>query len=99
MTETKDGEKFYFNSMKPQTCEGGVLGVWIRTAEAKSQGYSLDRYELKCAARKLRLASSTDYDKDGRVLHSTSFDSASWDDVIPDSVGEAILQTVCRRTW
>lgn len=57
----------------------------------------MSRYELKCRLDQLRVTSVTDYDKDGNVLRSETYDRARWEDVIPDSAGEEILNTVCHK--
>jgi hypothetical protein len=68
---------------------------------SKTAGYevfrqSLDLYELNCRDSTIRVTSSTDYDYLGTVLGSYQADYARWEDVVPESVGETIIRTVCR---
>lgn len=63
----------------------------------KVSGYSrlVMRYRLDCSAEKLQLLSWTRYGNNGNVLGvSTTADKAH--DVIPGSIGESMLRTVCQ---
>jgi hypothetical protein len=90
---------FYYNSgTSEETCtDAGVLKTWIKKLEIKTKAYSFVRYELKCQSSRFRIASATEYDKDGKLLFSDSFDENPWDDAVPETVAAAILKTVCRR--
>jgi hypothetical protein len=96
-TETAEDE-FYYNGGKSEICgDDGVLKVWIKMVETKTKKYSMIRYELKCKSDLMRFIYVTNYDDNGRVLNSDSFDDSPWKEAVPDSAGEEILKTVCRR--
>jgi len=58
--------------------------------------HTLTLYELKCSERKLRYLSTIDYDDDGKVLDSSESE-IRWSDVIPESIGEGILEVICNK--
>jgi phage baseplate assembly protein W len=59
--------------------------------------YSISRYNLRCEANQVRILSQTDYSSDGEVTKDFTYDDPKWQDVVPDSVGEGILATVCHK--
>jgi len=75
------------------------LKVWVKTEKAgNDQTREMNRYEINCHADKLRITTSVEYDLKGRVERNRSWKNPDWDEVIPDSVGERIVETVCRKT-
>lgn len=92
-----DTDLTYYNSDKERCMDGGILKIWIkRTHRNTDSKYGLVLYELKCKTDELRVKSITEYDKNGHVLQSDEYSDISWSDVIPDSMGEAIMKAVCR---
>ncbi len=76
-----------------------ILKAWVKSihrSQKEKADYSLILYELKCETNQLRLKSSADYMNSGSLLRNDDYD-ITWSDVIPDSVGEVILRTICRR--
>jgi hypothetical protein len=93
-------EEFYNYNTRKMTCDSkGVLKVWIRT---EGIGYgetrAMTRYEINCRNNQTRIMSMVKYDSGGGVTSNRSWKNPDWDEVIPDSVGEAILETVCRKS-
>jgi hypothetical protein len=92
----------YFYSPKRALCEDdGTLKVWIKTVEKdtnKKHSYSMIRYALNCRTDKMRVLTGTDYDKDGQVLSTEDDSETKWRDVVPESIGEMILETACRKS-
>jgi len=89
----------YYNTRKTACDKDGILHVWIKALEKHSQttlSYSIIRYELKCRTDQYRLMSATGYDSAGRVVNSTNPDNPKWEDAVPDSVVEGVLNHVCR---
>lgn len=95
-----DDERFYYNTQKMRCAEQGVLKVWIKWVPKLSKyplDHSMTRYEFKCLIDQVRIVSQTDYDPKGSVLKSETFGDAKWKEIIPHTVGEDILNTVCRK--
>jgi hypothetical protein len=95
-------DDFYYNTRKMR-CDKGVLKVWIKVVAKKTKStaevspYSIRRYELKCGSSEVRVISSTAYGKTGDVLLSQQFSNAIWEEAIPGSIAEHILETVCHK--
>jgi hypothetical protein len=93
----------FFYSPKRAVCENdGTLKVWIKTVEKdtnKKHSYSMTRYALRCREDKIRVLSGTDYDKDGEVLSHDPDPVKEFRDVVPESVGESIFETACRKIF
>ena len=95
-------DDFYYNTRKMR-CNKGVLKVWIKAvakytkSTAEVSPYSIRRYELKCGSNEVRVISSTAYGKTGDVLLSQEFPNANWEEAIPGSIAEHILETVCHE--
>jgi hypothetical protein len=56
---------------------------------------TLTRYGLDCANRKIAQLSTTRYDSLGTVITSSSADTAHWQLVLPESLGESFLREFC----
>ena len=94
----EDKEATYYYNTQKKVCENKILKVWVKAVQKddKSFDHSMSRYELDCHHNKLRLMSLILYRKDGNVvIDPTAHGNPKWDDVIPDTVGENIWQTVC----
>lgn len=86
-----------------------IIKIWtkqiikkVTDQRSKSKGkvylnaYMLQLMEYDCKNMKLRVISSTAYSANGAVFGSEDFGSfADWEDVIPDSVGETMIEKVC----
>ena len=50
-----------------------------------------------CSDRKLKFVTTTVYDSKGKVIHSWTLQDyeQEWSDVVPDSMGEAMLNKIC----
>lgn len=94
-------EAMYLYNTRKITCEAnGTLRVWIKGTydDAGKSMATMSRYELKCRANQLRITSQTEYNRNGTVATSVSYKNPEWDEAIPDSVGERVLQTVCHKS-
>jgi hypothetical protein len=94
-------ESVYLYNTRKQQCDRttGIMKVWIKErAVGSEETASMMRYELKCRSNELRVTSLTEYLKTGDVSRSRTYKTPEWNEVIPDSVGEGILETVCRKT-
>jgi len=59
--------------------------------------YTVDLYEYNCSEQTSKLIGSTTYNSQGRVIKTFKVEeyNQEWDDVVPDSMGELILNKVC----
>lgn len=63
--------------------------------EPKEVSCSIALFEYDCSEKKVRTLSLTTYTKAGDAIDTISYDSPSWNFVIPDSVGEFLFNIVC----
>jgi tetratricopeptide (TPR) repeat protein len=77
------------NSVKAWTKQFAALGD-------TSGPYSLNQYEFDCDQRQLRQISFAHYSAFGRLLASRG--TGQWESSIPDTLGESLLNHVCRTT-
>lgn len=72
-------------------------GDSVRGASFRSVPYSfsLARYGLDCARRRIAVRGSTYYDSAGSVLSSNENDSLRWQLALPESRGEEFLREFC----
>ena len=93
-------EAFFYNG-KDTICDADrkVLKTWIKAIPDSPDGhaYSLELFELNCRTYQLRRTSQTKYTSTGDIVDFRSIKEAEWDDVIPDSIGQTIFNTACRR--
>lgn len=62
----------------------------------KNINHSLYFYALDKKNKRLKLLSSVDYDKSGKVIYSytNNFDTTEWEDIAPNSNGQAFYDSV-----
>lgn len=72
-------------------------GTPLMLDELKDDGYSMTKYSVNCKQEKYAVLSYTDYDKYG-MQTSKSFTPShtAYQDPVPSSLGEQIVQTFCR---
>ena len=102
---------FSYNTVSIKRQTKNVVQVWEKIVysekgrekhnqEITKKGYdklshSLDLVEIDCKKEMSRFLSITDYDKDGLVLNSLSFDKPEWDHIIPDTTMDTLRKKVC----
>jgi hypothetical protein len=90
-------DQIWYDSDRERCTDNGILKAWIKEMHIGTDlKYALVLYELKCKTDELRVKSRTEYERDGHVLESDEYQNESWSDVIPDSIGDSIMKTVCR---
>jgi hypothetical protein len=97
---TDKGTTYFYNPRKMLCDDKGILKVWVKAVkqDLKEAGnYSISRYDLKCEVNQVRILSQTEYNGKGEVTSDFTSDDPKWQDVVPDSVGEGILETVCNK--
>lgn len=89
---------YYYNTHKILCDDEGVLRVWTKEVkDGETHDASISRNEFKCRTNQMRTVSRTEYKKDGSVSESWANDKVRWSEVIPDSIGERMLEHVCRK--
>jgi hypothetical protein len=100
---------FDTNSIKRRGSVVTVWEKWVPIGEAKRRrraesismpnfAYQMERSEYNCAKKQMRNVGTILYDTEGRILDSSGEDEAdAWGDVVPDSIGEVIMDAVCRK--
>jgi hypothetical protein len=103
----KNGSKYYIRNSSIK--EYNNSRVWVKTIANKMQyvkngktydlinGTSLDLYEFDCSLRQMKLLSYAYYNSKGTLVSSKSLNYYLSDsqDVLPDSIGEMLLNKVC----
>jgi len=90
---------FWYNPHKT-TCDpkSAVLKTWIKEEHKNTEGnYALVLYEMKCRSDQLRVRTVIEYDKSGSVLETNNDQDENWQNVAPNTAGESMMKTVCRR--
>lgn len=90
---------YYFNTRRI-VCSNGILKVWVKGVDDPQRNpvpSSMLKYELDCRAEKYRVTTAVYYERNGSVESNKSYRNPKWEEPIPDSIGEGILQRVCRK--
>jgi hypothetical protein len=84
----------------------GVIRLWLRWDQRTPQEttsfprvsylYSLEHTEVRCSPPSTRDSAMYFYDANGRIVRSADQDWSRWETTVPDSVGEAFVEAVCR---
>jgi len=68
----------------------------LKTEGYDNYSYTVELHEYNCRLREFRILSDTDYDRAGKVIDSVELTDAAWSYVVPNSISEILLNTVCR---
>lgn len=108
--QIEKGKDHVYYLRSHQFLSGDVKKVWIKDVQKKLQsisktgkkifllnGYTISLREVNCSTRQSKLISYVDYNSSGKVIFSNNIEEyeQSWDDVVPDSVGEFLLDKTC----
>ena len=59
--------------------------------------YSMKQFEFDCGHQRFRVLRIVDYDQEGKLLYDWGqFPEEEWKPVLPDAVGEGLLNFVCK---
>ncbi|RZU28898.1 tetratricopeptide repeat protein [Edaphobacter modestus] len=83
----------YFLDVKGSVLSGSLKRVWVKRSE--KSGYQVISFEFNCASREMRTLSEARYNAQDDLLGSPILDSDSWRGVVPDTIGERLLNGVC----
>ena len=100
-----NGDKYYMKREKVNSY--GNPKVWIKTTYKSTYYYSGNKKipitnaksmtlaEYDCSEKANKLISIVIYNSKGTVMDSHNFEYSEWDNVTPESIGEAQLNFVC----
>jgi hypothetical protein len=86
--------------------EEGLVKIWTKKSPVKlhmkngkyyKNAYFIELIEFDCKNSKTKLFARIAYSLNGNVIFSDNFDSFDndWENIVPDTVGETILNKVC----
>nr|AUN36125.1 hypothetical protein [uncultured bacterium] len=90
---------FYYNTYKLD-CDSKTktVKVWIKEIRERSKTKaSMTKYELNCRTEQFRILSMVEYYENGNIGETYQPANPKWADVVPETIGNAILITVCRK--
>lgn len=67
--------------------------IWVKRSE--KNGFRVTSFAFNCSSREIRTMSEARYDARDEVLGSPVSDPDTWRGVVPDSIGEKLLNGVC----
>lgn len=72
------------------------MKLWTKQIDGKTDSgpYSLNQYEFNCTTRQLREVSFARYGATGNLL--ASHEGGKWESSIPETLGETLLNNICR---
>ncbi|WP_439480931.1 surface-adhesin E family protein [Chryseobacterium aquaticum] len=106
ITGSKDNVEYFFKPKSHNTAWTKQVSKKVKyytSGNVKSlktiDGYEIVLYKFDCSEKKLGLGSSVIYSKLGDVIKSTDIDEYEIEMfyIIPDSVGETILNSFCAK--
>jgi tetratricopeptide (TPR) repeat protein len=83
----------YFLDVKGSVLSGTPKRVWIKRIEKSS--YQVISFEFNCPSREMRTLTEARYSAQDELLGSPISDPDSWHGVVPDTIGERLLNGVC----
>jgi hypothetical protein len=104
---SQDGDKYYIRDAG--NSDVGYKKYWMKTVAKNlsyfknskkiklTNGYSMELFEYNCSSKQVKLLSIYHYYASGKVANSFTipFYRTEWRDVLPDSVGEMVLDRAC----
>ncbi|GEM_PF-3148382 len=91
---TNDGDKYYLDSNVKRQTSGFIRG-WVKIVR-NDRTFSLYLEETDCKEQRTRLLGFSKYSVSGELLETdSSTRTPTWSYVIPETIGEDILQMVC----
>jgi tetratricopeptide (TPR) repeat protein len=94
---TQQNSQLYIDMQTFDDSATTSMKLWTKQTDgaADSSGsYSLNQYEFNCTTRQLRTVSFARYSATGNLLASRG--DGKWESSIPDTLGETLLNDMCR---
>jgi len=76
----------------------GLIGKGLPTNGYDKFSHEMGLIEIDCEEMKRNLLSIVDYDTDGNVLLSSSYNEPDWRYIVPGSVGDGLRKEVCKKS-
>jgi Bacterial SH3 domain len=93
---TSNNENEYYNPAK-MTRTGFVVSVWTKGRDKFTDSLiETSLLQIDCQASKYRSAAGVRYNPNGSVSRSWENASVSWSIIIPDTIAESLMNTVCK---
>jgi hypothetical protein len=84
-----EGRKSYIHGMKKY---GGSTEGYSNLSQTKTL------YRIDCKNEMRQIISSIDYDEDGQILGTSTFDKTKWTDIVPGSTMGTLRNKVCKSS-
>lgn len=72
-----------------------IRTFWLRVRQGEEEGFQLQRIELACDRSVYRTIRAVEYNEDQQVVSDRDQMDASWQSILPGSVGEDLFSTAC----
>lgn len=95
--ETNLGDLYYIDASSISTQRDGTKKAWF-TRFKEDGTYNKKLESFKCNSKEADSIHITNYNKDGRVLSSNSYEKREYTSIVPDTVGELQLKIVCSKS-
>jgi tetratricopeptide (TPR) repeat protein len=87
-----DGETYYLDVKTAEFSRPDFDQIWIKSVGNK--GTETVAYEIDCNGKRLSAGSTASYDSAGKLLRSSDVGS-SWQQIVPDTIGEQLYSGTC----
>lgn len=94
---THQNSQLYIDMQTFDDSTNASMRLWTKEMQGASDSsgpYSLNQYEFNCATRQLRTVSFASYSATGNLLASRG--DGKWESSIPDTLGETLLNDMCK---
>ena len=91
--ESSYSSNAYFLDVKGSVLNGAAKKVWVKHSE--KNGYQVISFEFNCSSREIRTVFEARYNTQDDLLGRPMSDPSSWNGVVPDTIGERLLNGVC----
>jgi hypothetical protein len=92
-----DSDRWYWDVESLTESAPGVLTVWVQIQYSRHESgydYAKQRWQIDCNDREAAIRSYIAY-RDGDVAAQDRFRAIDWIDVVPGSIGEQLMESVC----
>ena len=91
--DSSHGSNAYFLDVKGSILNSAIKKVWVKHSE--KTGYQVISFEFNCSSREMHTVSEANYNTQDDLLGNPIHDPDSWREVVPDTIGERLLNGVC----
>lgn len=97
MGSVGESERWYWDAESLSESALGILSVWVQIQYSQHEmgyDYERERWQIDCEARKAAIRSYVAY-RDSDIADEEQFVGTNWIDVVPGSIGEGLMESVC----